>query len=75
MLPTLPSPRVLGALQRVLLVALLAPVLIIASLAAVPALMVLPFLPDGTPRAVQLLTAHAATARTLLAWSRHNGPR
>jgi hypothetical protein len=58
------------ALQRVLLVALLAPVVLIAAIAAIPAFALLPFLPGGTDRVVKLLTAHAAYTRTLLSSSR-----
>ncbi|MGV9351122.1 dTMP kinase [Streptomyces spiralis] len=66
----LPAARALTALQRVLLVALLTPTALIAAVAAVPALTVLPFCPGGTDRAVQLLTAHTAHVRTLLTASR-----
>ncbi|MFD0568476.1 hypothetical protein ACFQ0T_03285 [Kitasatospora gansuensis] len=60
----------LGNLQRVLLVALLAPVLAVMVLATVPALAVLPFLPDGDRRTVSLLKTHATTAAVLLRGSR-----
>ncbi|MDV7220432.1 dTMP kinase [Streptomyces prunicolor] len=71
MLPAwLPSPRILGALQRVLLVALLTPAVLIALTAAVPALAVLPFLPGGTDRAIKLLAAHTRYLSTLLTNSR-----
>ncbi|MFJ9776767.1 dTMP kinase [Kitasatospora sp. NPDC101157] len=56
--------------QRVLLVALLTPALLVTVLAAVPALVVLPFLPGGTDRAVRLLHTHTAQLRTLLNASR-----
>ncbi|WP_457028515.1 dTMP kinase [Kitasatospora sp. P5_F3] len=70
-MPLLPlGPRVLGHLQRVLLVALLAPVLLITVLATVPALAVLPFLRNGNRRTVNLLNTHAATATVLLRGSR-----
>ncbi|MFI0860809.1 dTMP kinase [Streptomyces smyrnaeus] len=62
--------RPLGALQRVLLVALLTPAVLIALAAAVPALALLPFLPGGTDRAIKLLTAHTTYLRTLLTTSR-----
>lgn len=66
----LPSPRALGAFQRVLVVALLAPAALLALTATLPALAVLPFLPGGTERAVGLLTAHTGYLRTLLTGSR-----
>ncbi|CAL9590038.1 hypothetical protein [Streptomyces sp. enrichment culture] len=59
-------PLLTGPLRRVLLVALLAPALLVALTATVPALAVLPFLPDGTDRTVRLLRAHNAYLRTLL---------
>ncbi|MFM9625127.1 dTMP kinase [Streptomyces turgidiscabies] len=68
--PWLPSPRTLGALQRVLLVALLTPAVLIALTAAVPALILLPFFPGGTDRAIKLLTAHTRYLGTLLTNSR-----
>lgn len=53
--------------QRVLLAVLLAPALLAVTAAALPALVALPFLGDaGIDRAVKLLRAHAAYARTLL---------
>ncbi|MFF3071170.1 dTMP kinase [Kitasatospora sp. NPDC057904] len=64
------SPRGIGNLQRVLLVALLSPALVITVLATVPALTVLPFLPDGTRRTVDLLRTHANAASALLSASR-----
>jgi hypothetical protein len=73
MISPLPA-RPLLALQRVLLVALLAPVVLIAATAAIPAFALLPFLPGGTDRAVKLITAHAAYARTLLSSSRSGCP-
>lgn len=69
MMSLLPA-RVLLALERVLLVALLAPVVVIAATAAIPALVLLPFFPGGTDRAVKLITAHTTYARTLLSSSR-----
>lgn len=66
----LPSPRTLGALQRVLLVALLTPAVLIALTAAVPALTVMPFLSGGTDRAIKLLAAHTRYLYTLLTSSR-----
>lgn len=68
--PWLPSPRTIGALQRVLLVALLTPAVLVALVAAVPALLLLPFLPGGTDRATKLLTAHTRYLSTLLTNSR-----
>jgi len=70
LLPVFPSPRVLGALQRVLLVALLAPGMLVAVIAAVPALLVLPFVTGGTERCIKLLSAYTKYARTLLTGSR-----
>lgn len=61
--------RALVALQRVLLVALLAPVVLIAAAAAIPAFTLLPLLPNGTDRAVKLMAAYTAYARTLLSSS------
>lgn len=49
-----------------MIVTLFVPAVLIALAAAVPAMLVLPFLPDGTGRAVQLLTAHTVYMRTLL---------
>ncbi|WP_406326599.1 dTMP kinase [Streptomyces sp. NBC_00203] len=68
--PWLPSPRTVGALQRVLLVALLTPAVLVALAAAVPSLILLPFLPGGTDRATKLLTAHTRYLSTLLTNSR-----
>lgn len=62
-------PLPIGPLQRVLVVALLTPALLVALTAAVPALAILPFLTDGTDRAVRLLRAHNAYLRTLLTTS------
>ncbi|MGW4759694.1 dTMP kinase [Streptomyces chartreusis] len=71
MLPVwLPSPRTVGALQRVLIVALLTPAVLVALTAAVPALVLLPFLPGGTDRAIKLFTAHTRYLGTLLTSSR-----
>ncbi|MFH9347578.1 dTMP kinase [Kitasatospora sp. NPDC017646] len=67
-LPLLPLSGLTA--QRVLLVALLTPLLLVTVLAAVPALVVLPFLPGGTDRAVRLLRTHTAQLRTLLNASR-----
>jgi hypothetical protein len=66
----LPSPQTLGALQRILVIALLAPAVVLALLAALPALSVLPFLPNGTERYIRLLGAHTSYLRTLLVNSR-----
>ncbi|MFF4506765.1 dTMP kinase [Streptomyces sp. NPDC001401] len=68
--PWLPSPRTVGALQRVLLVALLTPAVLVALTAAVPALVLLPFLPGGTDRATKLLAAHTLYLTSLLTNSR-----
>lgn len=73
-IPFLPPPHALGALQRVLLVALLTPAVLLALAAAVPALIVLPFLPGGTDRAIALLTAHTGYLKTLLTGSRTPPP-
>jgi hypothetical protein len=62
------------ALQRVLLVTLLAPVILIAATAAIPAHAMLPFLPGGIDRAVKLISAYTAYARTLLSVSRPDPP-
>lgn len=64
------SARTLGALQRVLLVALLTPAALIMVLGSLPALVLLPFLPGGTDRAIKLLKAHTAHLRALLTTSR-----
>ncbi len=64
------TPRTVSALQRVLLVALLAPVVLIAVIAAVPALVLLPFFPGGTDRVTRILAAYTSYVRTLLAMSR-----
>ncbi|WP_181785504.1 dTMP kinase [Streptomyces phytophilus] len=63
----------IGSLQRVLLVAILAPALFVALAVAFPALAVLPFLNDGTDRAVRLLRAHNAYLRALLTTRRPRG--
>ncbi|MEU6416631.1 dTMP kinase [Streptomyces spiralis] len=68
--PWLPSPRTMGALQRVLLVALLTPAVLVALTAAVPALILLPFLPGGADRTIRLLAAHTRYLNTLLTKSR-----
>jgi hypothetical protein len=68
-MPISPLPAVVHALgpsQRVLLVALLTPAVLIALMAAVPALIVLPFCPGGTDRAIRLLEANTAYLRTLV---------
>jgi hypothetical protein len=71
MLPVLPVPvRALSAFQRVLLVAILSPLLLIALIAATPALALLPFFPGGTDRALRLLAAHTTYLCTLLTNSR-----
>ncbi|MGW3289406.1 dTMP kinase [Streptomyces sp. NPDC001002] len=71
MLPLwLPSPHTVSALQRVLLVGLLTPAVLVALAAAVPALVLLPFLPGGTDRATKLLAAHTRYLSTLLTSSR-----
>ncbi|MFG2825298.1 dTMP kinase [Kitasatospora sp. NPDC048365] len=62
--------RAIAPLQRVLVLALLAPALLLATLAAFPALVIIPFLSDGTNRTVSLLRAHAAYASALLTGSR-----
>ncbi|WLQ62071.1 dTMP kinase [Streptomyces glycanivorans] len=69
-IPFLPPLSALGAIQRVLLVTLLTPAVLLALTAAVPALIVLPFLPGGTDRAIALLTAHTAYLTALLTGSR-----
>ncbi len=69
-IPFLPPLSALGAIQRVLLVALLTPAVLLALAAAVPALIVLPFLPGGTDLAIALLTARTAYLRALLTGSR-----
>lgn len=68
MLP--PWPPGSSALKRVLLVALLTPVLIVALAASLPALLVLPFLPGGTDRAIRLMRAHRSYLLALLKESR-----
>ncbi|MER6563449.1 dTMP kinase [Streptomyces sp. NPDC001027] len=70
--PWLPAARTVGALQRVLLVALLSPAVLVALAAAVPALVFLPFLPGGTDRAIKLLSAHTWYLSTLLTNSRRD---
>jgi hypothetical protein len=71
---SLPPPPVsaqpLGPLQRVILVALLTPAVLLALTAAVPALIVLPFRPGGTDRAIRLLDANTAYLRVLLIGTR-----
>lgn len=68
MLP--PWPPGSTAPMRVLLVGLLTPVLLIALAASLPALLVLPFLPCGTDRAIRLLAAHRSYLLALLTESR-----
>lgn len=70
MLPLPSALRTAGAFQRVLIVTLLAPALFIALTAALPALIVLPFLPGGTDKAIKLLGAHIRYLATLLTHSR-----
>lgn len=66
-MPLLPVPAsAVAQLERVLLVALLLPPLLIVVLATVPALVVLPFLSDGGRRTVELLRTHTAAAASLL---------
>ncbi|MGY5052398.1 dTMP kinase [Streptomyces sp. 900105755] len=66
----LPPTRSLTALQRVLLVALLAPVALLWAVALLPAMLVLPFRLYGTERLVELITAHTSYAWALLTGSR-----
>ncbi|MGW2725381.1 dTMP kinase [Streptomyces sp. NPDC001492] len=66
----LPPARSLGALQRVLLVALLTPVVLIVAIASVPAFVVLPFFPGGTDRVTLLLTTLTGYVTALLTNSR-----
>jgi hypothetical protein len=68
--PWLSAFRTVGAFQRVLTIALLTPAVLIALVAALPALVVLPFLPGGTDRAIKLLAAHTRYLTTLLTNSR-----
>ncbi|PJN24396.1 dTMP kinase [Kitasatospora sp. CB02891] len=68
--PFLPVPLPFKALQRILLVALLIPLLLITVAAAVPALVLMPFLPGGVDRTVRLLHAHTSQIRTVLTGSR-----
>ncbi|MFB7575924.1 hypothetical protein [Streptomyces sp. NPDC056165] len=53
-----------------LIIALLVPVLLLVTLAALPALIIMPFFPGGTERMVTLLRAHISYARALLTGSR-----
>lgn len=62
-----------GGLQRVLLVALLTPALLLVIGALVPALAVLPFRADGTERVLRLLAAITAIDGTLLRRSLPDG--
>lgn len=67
----LPLPtRQLGALQRVLVVALLTPVALIVTAASIPAFIVLPFFPGGTDRVILLLTTVTGYVTALLSNSR-----
>ncbi|MFE2699255.1 dTMP kinase [Streptomyces mirabilis] len=68
--PLVFSPRLLVGLQRVLVVALLLPILVVPLVAAVPALTLLPFLPHGTDSALRLLGAHRDYMSSLLTGSR-----
>jgi len=70
--PLLPPFGPLNALQRVLLVGLGTPALTLAMAACIPALVFLPFFPNGTERAVNLLRAHTAYLRTLMTTSRRH---
>jgi hypothetical protein len=63
-------PAAIGTSQRVLLVALLMPALLLIVLATVPALMMLPFLRDGIRRTSSLMRAHTEITATLLKDSR-----
>ncbi|MFC6064360.1 hypothetical protein [Streptomyces ochraceiscleroticus] len=67
-------PPALAPLQRVLIVALIAPTLLLITVAALPALAVMPFFPGGTERSIALLRAHMAYVRTLLTGSQSNSP-
>jgi hypothetical protein len=59
-----------GVAQRVVLVALCAPAMLLLVAATVPALIVLPFRKDGIDRAAKILAAHTTYARVVLASSR-----
>jgi hypothetical protein len=62
--------RLAAPLERAVLVALLLPPMLLVVLATLPALAVLPFLPEGERRTASLLRLHTAAARTLLAGTR-----
>ncbi|MET9078945.1 hypothetical protein ABZX95_44075 [Streptomyces sp. NPDC004232] len=62
--------RHLDSAQRVLALALLVPTLLLLTLTALPALVVLPFRDTDARRALALLAAHTEYARTLLDASR-----
>ncbi|MEV6841693.1 hypothetical protein AB0N17_46100 [Streptomyces sp. NPDC051133] len=66
MMPSWLSHALAPGARQCVIVALFVPAALIALTATVPAMLVLPFLPDGTGRAVQLLTAHTDYIRTLL---------
>lgn len=63
------SARWLVASQPVLRLALAVPALLLTTVAGLPALVILPFIPGGIDRAVRLIQAHMEYARTLLAGS------
>ncbi len=60
----------LGAAQRVLALALFLPSLLLITIAALPALAVLPFRDKDAGRALKLLAAHTTHTQTLLEASR-----
>ena len=62
--------RALGATQRVLIIALLVPALLLVTVSALPALMIMPFLPNGTDHVIKLLHTHITYAHVLLVGSR-----
>ena len=72
MIPSL-APRQLSALQRVLLVALFVPGMLLMTASTLPALMVLPFFPGGTERAIKLLNVHKAYATAVFTGSASDG--
>jgi hypothetical protein len=53
-------------IQRVLLVALTLVPLLLVTVSTLPALIILPFIPDGAQRADQLITQLIAWTRTIL---------
>jgi hypothetical protein len=55
--------------QRALLVALFTPAFTVVTIGLVPALLLLPFLPGGTDRAIRLIRELATFARNLLTHS------